>query len=46
MVIVLLGASGSGKSTIEKELAIHHGYRKIISYTTRQPREEEINGNS
>ena len=44
MIIVLLGASGSGKSTIENELATHHGFEKIISYTTRQPRTGEING--
>lgn len=44
MIIVLLGASGSGKSTIENELATHHGFDKIISYTTRQPRNEEVNG--
>lgn len=44
MTIVLLGASGSGKSTIENELATYHGYRKIIPYTTRQPRSGEING--
>ena len=44
MIIVLLGASGSGKSTIEHELATHYGFEKIISYTTRQPRESEENG--
>ena len=44
MIIALLGASGSGKSTIEKELSIHHGFEKIISHTTRQPREGEENG--
>ena len=44
MIIVLLGASGSGKSTIENELATHHGFEKIISYTTRRPRNEEVNG--
>ena len=44
MIIVLLGASGSGKSTIESELATHHGFKKIVSYTTRKPRENEENG--
>ena len=44
MIIVLLGASGSGKSTIENELATHHGFEKIISYTTRKPRNGEVNG--
>lgn len=44
MIIVLLGASGSGKSTIEHELTTHHGFEKIISYTTRQPRAGEENG--
>ena len=44
MIIVLLGASGSGKSTIEHELATHHGFEKIVSYTTRQPRDNEENG--
>lgn len=44
MIIVLLGASGSGKSTIENELATHHGFAKIISFTTRKPREYEVNG--
>lgn len=28
MIIVLLGASGSGKSTIENELATHHVFEK------------------
>lgn len=42
--VVLVGASGTGKSTIEKEMATHYGYKKIISYTTREPRNDEING--
>ena len=44
MIIVLLGASSSGKSTIEHELAAHYGFEKIVSYTTRKPRENEENG--
>lgn len=44
MIIVLLGASGSGKSTIENELATHYGFKKIVSHTTRLPREGEENG--
>lgn len=31
MIIVLLGASGSGKSTIEHKLATHHGFKNISS---------------
>lgn len=42
-MIVLIDESGSGKSTIEKELE-NLGYKRIISYTTRQPRANEING--
>lgn len=44
MTIVLLGASGSGKSTIESILSEKYGYKKIISYTTRPQRTGEING--
>lgn len=44
MIIALLGASGSGKSTIENKLATNYGFKKIISYTTRKPRENEENG--
>lgn len=34
MIIVLLGASRSGKFTIENELANHHGFEKIILWNT------------
>ena len=44
MIIVLLGASSSGKSTIERELATNHNFKKIVSYTTRKPRNNEENG--
>lgn len=30
MIIVLLGASGSRKSTIENELATHHGFKRLF----------------
>lgn len=44
MIIVLTGASSSGKSLIEKKLAEEYGYDKIVSYTTRNPRKNEVNG--
>jgi guanylate kinase len=42
-MIVLIGESASGKSTIEKEL-VRRGYSKIVTYTTRSPRLNEIDG--
>ena len=43
-MIVLVGESASGKSSIEKYLVDNYGYNKIVSYTTRPPRKGEING--
>ena len=43
-MIILVGESASGKSTIEKILADKYGYKKTISYTTRPPRDGEVNG--
>ena len=43
MIIVLCGPSCSGKSTIEKELG-QYGYKKIVSYTTRERRKNETDG--
>ena len=40
-MILLVGASASGKSTIEKEL-VKNGYTNIISYTSRPIRDNEI----
>lgn len=44
MVICIVGASGSGKTTIQNELASHFGYERVISYTTRSARPDEENG--
>lgn len=43
-MIVLVGESASGKSSIEKYLVDNCGYNKIVSYTTRQPRNGEVDG--
>lgn len=43
-MIVLVGESASGKSSIEKYLVDNYGYNKVISYTTRSPRPNEIDG--
>lgn len=44
MIVVLVGESASGKSTIEKNLADKYGYKKTVSYTTRPPRKNETEG--
>ena len=43
-MIVLVGESASGKSSIEKYLVDNCEYNKIVSYTTRPPREGEVDG--
>ena len=43
-MLVLVGESASGKSSIEKYLVDNYGYHKVVSYTTRPPREGEIDG--
>lgn len=43
-IIALIGETGSGKSTIERRLIDYAGVFKILSDTTREPREHEING--
>lgn len=43
-MIVLCGESASGKSSIEKNLKVFYGYKKIVSYTTRPPRYGEVDG--
>lgn len=43
-MIVLVGESASGKSSIEKYLVEELKIPKVISYTTRPPRDGEVNG--
>ena len=43
-MIVLVGESASGKSSIEKFIAEETNLKKVISYTTRPPRDGEVNG--
>lgn len=43
-MIVLVGESASGKSSIERNLVDNYGYKKVVSYTTRQPRQGEVDG--
>ena len=39
-IVLLVGASGSGKSTIASELTNRYGLKQVKSYTTRAPRDE------
>lgn len=43
-MLILVGESASGKSSVEKYLVKHYGYNKIVTYTTREPRQDEIDG--
>ncbi len=43
-MLVLIGASASGKTEIAKLLIAKHGFRKMITYTTRAMRQGEVNG--
>lgn len=45
-MIVIVGASASGKSTLQKEMIEHapNKYKKVVTYTTRPPRPGEKDG--
>lgn len=43
-MVILVGESASGKSTIEKILEEKYGYTKTVSYTTRPIRDGEVDG--
>lgn len=44
MILVLLGPSCSGKDTICQKLVDYYNLKKIVSYTTREKRQCEIEG--
>lgn len=43
-MLILLGESASGKSSIAQYLVNQYDFKNIITYTTRQPREGEKDG--
>lgn len=43
-LVALFGAAGAGKDTILDETVKNFPFHKLISYTTRSPRENEENG--
>lgn len=43
-MLVLLGPSKSGKTTIAAKLSDEYGMEQQVTYTTREPRKGEVNG--
>lgn len=43
-MIVIVGESASGKSTVAQQLVEHYDFKQIITYTTRPPRKGEKDG--
>ncbi|TVP94643.1 MAG: hypothetical protein EA374_06335 [Acholeplasmatales bacterium] len=43
-MLVLIGPSASGKTEIARLLIERHGFKKMVTYTTRPPRLHEVNG--
>lgn len=44
MILILCGPTASGKSTIQKLLCEKYGFHRVVTYTTREPRENEVFG--
>lgn len=44
MLITITGPACAGKSTFEKELVSNKGWNRITSFTTREPRQGEVDG--
>lgn len=40
-LIIICGATGSGKTTIQNYLASKYGFERVITHTTRAPRKGE-----
>ena len=45
-IYLILGKSGSGKTTIANALEDRYGYKQLYSYTTREPRYKEERGHT
>ena len=43
-MIVIVGQSASGKTTLAKEYEEWLGFKRIVTYTTREPRQNEQDG--
>ena len=43
-MLILVGASASGKTEVLNYLTINYGLKKMVTYTTRKPRVNEIDG--
>ncbi len=43
-MLVLIGESASGKSSVAKYFINNFGFNSIVTYTTRQPRKIEVDG--
>lgn len=43
-VLVITGATGTGKTTVQDYLVSHYPVTKIITHTTRPPRQGEVDG--
>ena len=44
IILTLTGPSGAGKTTLANKLIKEHGFKNIISHTTREPRQGETDG--
>ena len=42
-MVILVGASASGKSVVAKDMIKRYGFSKVVTYTTRSIRVGEVN---